>query len=70
MSRRISVVTPVRNGMPHLAATLESVRSQSRSAYEIVVVENGSTDTTLNFINFQNDVNLKVQPRPVSAAKN
>ena len=70
MSPRISVVIPVRNGMPHLAATLESVRSQSRSADEIVVVENGSTDTTLNFINSQNDVNLKVQPRPVSAAEN
>lgn len=70
MIPRISVVIPVRNGMPHLAAALESVRSQSRSADEIVVVENGSTDETLNFINLQRDIRVIVQPKPVSAAEN
>jgi len=70
VSPRISVVIPVRNGMPHLAATLESVRGQSRLADEIVVVENGSNDETLKFLNSQHDIRLVVQPHPVSAAEN
>jgi len=56
--------------MPHRAATLKSVRSQSRSADEILVVENRSTDETLDFIDSQSDLNLKVQPRLVYAAEN
>jgi glycosyltransferase involved in cell wall biosynthesis len=42
----VSVVVPVHNGMPHLPETLASILSQTRPADEIVVVENGSTDGT------------------------
>ena len=40
--RRISVIIPALNEAPHLAATLQSVRS----CHEIVLVDGGSTDKT------------------------
>lgn len=70
MRPRVSVVIPVHNGMPFLGATLDSVRNQTRAAAEIIVVENGSTDGTLEFLHTQRDITVKVQPQLVSAASN
>ncbi len=42
----ISVVIPARNDAEMLAACLEALARQTRPADEIVVVDNGSTDTT------------------------
>lgn len=47
---KITVVTPVFNGMTHLAETLESVLRQDYSALEYIVVDGGSTDGTLDII--------------------
>ncbi len=41
---KISVVVPVWNGREHLARLLETLASQTLSADEVVVVDNGSTD--------------------------
>lgn len=70
MTPGISVVIPVRNGMPFLPATLDSVRNQSRRADQIVVVENGSTDGTLEFLRAQSDIELVVQRNLVGAPQN
>jgi len=43
---RVSVVLPVLNGAAHLAETLASVVAQTLPAYEILVVDGGSTDGT------------------------
>lgn len=43
---KISVVIPAYNAEPFLAATVESVLSQSLPATEIIVVNDGSTDRT------------------------
>ena len=64
------MVIPVRNGMPHLEETLNSVRNQTLLADEVVVVENGSSDGTLEFLNRQPDIKIVVQPQPVSATAN
>jgi GT2 family glycosyltransferase len=41
----VSVVIPVRNGLPHLAAQLDAVASQTWAGpLEVVVVDDGSTD--------------------------
>lgn len=44
---RISVVIPVFNVEGYLADTLRSLQSQSFGDFEVVVVDDGSTDTTL-----------------------
>ena len=46
----ISVLMPVRNAEATLAATLESLKRQSRPGFELVVVDDGSTDRTLQIL--------------------
>lgn len=43
---RVSVVLPVRNGSPHLAAALDSIRRQTERRWELIAVNDGSTDDT------------------------
>ncbi len=43
---RVTWLLPVRNGMPYLTATLESIESQTYTNWEILAWDNGSTDGT------------------------
>lgn len=43
---RISCVIPVFNGADYLAESLESVLSQTHPPFEVIVVDDGSTDST------------------------
>ena len=43
---RVSVVLPVRNGASTLPAALASIRAQSERRWELIVVDDGSTDDT------------------------
>ena len=45
-SARVSVVIPVHNGEAYLGKAIASVRRQSRAPFEIVIVDDGSTDGT------------------------
>jgi glycosyltransferase involved in cell wall biosynthesis/CheY-like chemotaxis protein len=47
---RISLVTPVFNGVSHIAETLESVLQQDYPDLEYIIVDGGSTDGTLDII--------------------
>jgi glycosyltransferase involved in cell wall biosynthesis len=40
----VSVLLPVRDGGPHLAAALESLAAQTFQNFEVIVVDDGSTD--------------------------
>lgn len=42
----VSVVIPVHNGEEHLRETLDSVRAQTFSDFEVICVDDGSTDST------------------------
>jgi glycosyltransferase involved in cell wall biosynthesis len=68
----VSVVIPVHNGMPFLPETLASVLGQTRPPTEVVVVENGSTDGTADFLAGFADPRVRViiQPELVSPAQN
>lgn len=55
-SIQISVLTTVKNGEHYLYQMLDSVRNQTFSAFEHIVVDDGSTDNTLNILNeFKNN---------------
>jgi hypothetical protein len=54
----VSVVMPVRNGMPYLPATMASLAAQSFRDYEIIVVDDASTDDTPAFVRSLNDLKL------------
>lgn len=48
---KVSVISTVKNGEKTLAMMLESVVNQTYENVELVVVDDGSTDTTLDILN-------------------
>jgi glycosyltransferase involved in cell wall biosynthesis len=57
-----SVVIPTRNRRGLLARALQSVRLQSSAPLEVIVVDDGSTDDTLEFLATQADVRVARSP--------
>lgn len=53
---KVSVVMPVYNGLRYVEETLNSVRTQSHPNLEIIVVDDGSTDGTIEYLQEQPDV--------------
>ena len=47
---RVSIVTPCYNGARHVAETIESVLSQTYSDWEMIVVDDGSSDDSARII--------------------
>lgn len=45
-SPSVTVLTAVRNGAPHIAETIESIRAQTFSDWEYLIVDDGSDDGT------------------------
>ena len=65
----VSVLMPVYNGSDHVAESIRSILAQSLRDLELVIIDDGSTDNTMEIINsfadarirvFQNDRNLKI----------
>lgn len=56
----ISVVIPVRNGMPYLPETLESILSQNIESIEVIVRDNFSTDGTSEWLESLSDPRVRV----------
>jgi glycosyltransferase involved in cell wall biosynthesis len=66
----VSVVIPVRNGERFLAEALESVREQTLSPCEVIVVDDGSTDRTVEVGQAFHARVIPSDDRGVSAARN
>jgi len=56
----ISVVLAVKNGMPYLPISVESILSQTEKRFELAIVENGSSDGTLVYLNSIADSRVKI----------
>jgi len=56
----ISIVLPVFNGASTICETLNSVFAQTETSYEILVINDGSTDTTIQYLTEVKDERLWV----------
>lgn len=69
----ISVVIPLYNKVVSIAHTLETVRQQTYSDYEIVVIDDGSTDGSADVVRSVDDSRIRILAQSnagVSAARN
>ena len=68
----VSIVVPVFNGMPHLAALTESLLAQTYPDLEIIFSEGGGTDGSMAYLTGIQDprVRLVSQTKGTSAAQN
>ncbi|MEG2945669.1 MAG: glycosyltransferase, partial [Bacteroidales bacterium] len=60
-SVKVSVIIPVRNQEKHLPACLDSVMNQTLQEIEIIVIEGGSTDKTVDTICHYMDMDPRIQ---------
>ena len=69
---KISIIVPTLNRVEYLSRALDSVFNQTFKASEIIVVDNGSSDGTLEFIKekYPSVTLLEERKRGVSAARN
>ncbi len=69
----ISVIVPAYNAEKTVLETIKSVQQQTFSDFELIVINDGSTDKTLELLNTVNDSRIKVFSYPnggVSIARN
>lgn len=73
MPALVSILIPCHNAAPWLAATLESARGQTWPHTEIIFVDDGSTDDSLEIAREFEDENVRILQQPhlgASAARN
>jgi glycosyltransferase involved in cell wall biosynthesis len=57
---RVSVVMPVYNAMPFLGKAVESILNQSYRDFELIIIDDGSTDGSLKYLMAINDQRVKL----------
>ena len=57
----ISVIVPVYNAMPWLQEAIESILNQSFSDFELILINDGSTDQSLETINHYAEKDKRVK---------
>lgn len=64
----VSIVIPVFNGMPHLPRAIDSIRGQSHQAIELIAVDGGSTDGSVEWL-ANTGVSLDVLTAPTTVVE-
>src|SRR5579871_3552867 len=67
-SPAVSVVMPLLNGRPFLAEAIGSVLSQSLRNFEVIIVDNGSTDGSKEYAESFEDCRVRVLREPRQGA--
>ncbi len=73
LAPKISVIIPAFNAAQFIGRTIETVLAQSLHDFEVIVVNDGSTDTTPQQVEQIKDSRLKLVSQPnggVSSARN
>ncbi|MEC9386680.1 MAG: glycosyltransferase [Pseudomonadota bacterium] len=60
----VSVITPTFNRVALLQDTVQSVVSQKNCSFEYLIIDDGSTDSTLDWLDSLNDPRIKVLTHP------
>jgi glycosyltransferase involved in cell wall biosynthesis len=55
---------PVYNGMPHVTTAVESVLNQTYEHFELVIIDDGSTDGTGDYLGTLDDPRVVLSPNP------
>lgn len=70
---KVSIIIPTYNEEEHIVDCLNSIKNQTYKDLELIVVDDGSADNTLNFVsnlNFNNLIILKQKHMGPAAARN
>ncbi|HXP48575.1 MAG TPA: glycosyltransferase, partial [Bacteroidia bacterium] len=74
MLPEVSVIVPAYNASAYIADCIQSVKTQTCTSWELIIINDGSTDKTVEIINnFLSDSRIKLvnqQNKGVSAARN
>lgn len=60
MEEKVSIIVPVYNAEKYIAETIKSVMAQDYQNWELILVENGSTDASLDCIKSFDDPRIRV----------
>lgn len=73
MTPRVSIVMPCHNGLAYLPRSIASVRAQRMQAWELIIVDDGSTNASAEWITAQEDARIRLLRQPhtgTSSARN
>ena len=59
-SPRVSILLPVRNGMPYLPVAVQSLLTQTFDDFELIAIDDGSADGTPAFLSTIDDPRVRV----------
>jgi glycosyltransferase involved in cell wall biosynthesis/SAM-dependent methyltransferase len=63
-ARKVTVLLPVHNGEPYLAAAVESILAQSFADFELLVIDDGSTDRSCEIVRAYADPRIRLLRNP------